>query len=783
MFSATSTLAVVALIALGNIMPQQRKIIHEVTGLSPITLGLTPMVLMMGTFLCHFSNSGGSFAPANQFPVAEATLDAPMGVQLFVVAALLGTFAAAIGSAEDEQSKKERKTVVLVRADRIAMRLACAAGFLGAYQIFYGSNAAVGSSSWNGVAQIIKEAGQWIPASPRAGFANSDVVVEVPEGIQLLVISALLFIFKMAVDSDDEEKEKDPETLTKVKLVSASRIALRFAVTAAFVGLAQCASSFSQMLPASSAEGFGKSETTLEIPESLQLLTVSALLFLFKIAISDADDTQEESKAKPCVQLIRPDAIAFRFALAAGFWGLLKMMSESGLLKMMSERGANLLQALPASSAEEFGNSETTLEVSAGVQLLIVSALLLVFKMAISDTDDVHEESKEEKKTAQVQLVRPDAIALRFALAAGFWGLLNMMSESGLLKMMSERGANLLQALPASPAEGFGKSETTLEVSAGVQLLIVSALLFVFKMAISDTDDVHEESKEEKKTAQVQLVRPDAIALRFALAAGFGGILKIMSDSGAMAYAASLSMAFPTSPTEGFGKSESTLDVPEGMQLLIISALIFVFRMAINDDDDAQEESKEKKQSKVNLLSAQAIAFRFSFAALVFGCLKLALGSNDSAGVSPWNGVSQAKQAMITGFMSLSQSFPASPREGFAHSAAIVEVPEGVQLLLVSALLLVFKIAIDSDAQSEHSDSSEVKEKPKVQLVSASGIAFRLAVASGTFGLGKLAAPAMTRSISAVMDSGDLLAKGGMLGASTALVLWSAHKQSQNAKI
>jgi len=142
-----------------------------------------------------------------------------------------------------------------------------------------------------------------------------------------------------------------------------------------------------------------------------------------------------------------------------------------------------------------------------------------------------------------------------------------------------------------------------------------------------------------------------------------------------------------------------------------------------------------------------------------------------------------AKQSVVAALMRVGESFPTSPKEGFANSDVALDIPVGMQLILISALLIVFKLAIDSDEEAEESDSSEAKEKPNVQLVNTSHIAFRLAIAAGTIGVGKLAGPTLTRSVNAVMDSGELLATGGMLGASTALVLWNAQKQSQNSKI
>jgi hypothetical protein len=652
----SSALVVVALMALGNIVPQSRQIMQEVTGLPVLGLGIMPVMLLMGTLFCE---SGAVLASQHQtFSLDGASLDAPDYVQLFSVAAVLGVFAAAVRDAEDDQGKKEKKTVELVRADRIATRMACAAGFLGLYRMCW---------SWSDVIQATAGAAPWIPASPKFLEANSEVVVEVPEGIQLLTISVLLYVFKMVVDSDEEDQK---QSSSQVQLVSASRIASRFAVAAAVLGLGQFMSSCSSMIPASPAEGFGKSGSTMEVSEGMQLMIVSALLLVFMKAIGD--DGQEDGEEAKHVQLVRADAIAFRLSMAAGIWGLMKILSEADVVTHAVSVWTSLSHMVPTSPADGFGKSEAVVEVPEGIQLLVVSLLLFVFKMAISEADDTQGKPK-------VQLVRADAIAFRLALASGFFGLLHTMRQSGVVSSM---WVSFGKRLSASPAEGFGKSETTLDVSEGMQWLIAAALILTFKMAISDADDTQSESK--------------------------------------------------------------------------------------------QEQAKKK----VELVSAQAIATRFSFAAMAIGLFKLTFGINTPMTMTPWNSLGQAKQAVTTAFMTLSQIFHTA--SGFAESDIALEVPEGLQLLLVSALIFVFKLAIDSDQEPEQ--SSEVREKSKVELVSASRIALRLAVAGGVVGAGKLAAPALTHSMNAVMGSGELLAKGGMLGASTALVLWNAHKQAQNVK-
>merc|ERR1719207_288705 len=115
----------------------------------------------------------------------------------------------------------------------------------------------------------------------------------------------------------------------------------------------------------------------------------------------------------------------------------------------------------------------------------------------------------------------------------------------------------------------------------------------MFKMAVSDVDDTTESSNEEKEKPHVQLVRADAIAFRLSLATALWGILKILSDA-----STNVRPMLLTSSAEAFGKSEGQVEVPEGVQLFIVSALIFVFKMSISDADDTKEGTEEKDLEK-----------------------------------------------------------------------------------------------------------------------------------------------------------------------------------------
>lgn len=552
--SATSALIVVALSALGNIVPQSRQILQEVTGLSSITLGVVPAILLLTTCL-QFPYPIDELIKQADFPVDQATLDVPQGVLLLVAAALLGVFAAAVGCAEDDQGKKE-KSVELVKADRIAMRFACAAGLIGFFQI-----------------------AQLLPSSPKQGFASSEIVLEVPEGICFLMASTLIMVFKMVVDSE-EEKEDKPKS--HVELVSVSRIALRFAV-------------------------------------------------------------------------------------ASGLFGLLR--SASNNQEAIESACAFLSQVVPTGSSPDFATSGVVVQAPESIMLFSIAALLFIFKLAVS------EDSAETENDASVQLVKVDAIAFRLSLAAALCGLTKLMSEIGAMKNAS----SFAQMLPASPAEGFAKADVSLGAS-------------------------------------------------------------------------------------------------EGMQLLAVGALIYIFKMAVNEADDMCSDDEKKPQ--IELVNSAGIAFRLSVLTLIVGCVKLALGNSDlvSTGVSAWGGLTQ--ENVMTAVACLGQLFPASSSRGFATSAAELQVPEGIQFLLIATLLLVFKLAIDDDEEPKE----KRQEKPMVQLVSASRIALRLSAGAGAIGLGKLVAPVIEQSMHTIMNSGDLLAKGAMLGTSTAVVLYNVHKQAQNVK-
>merc|ERR1719388_784525 len=107
------------------------------------------------------------------------------------------------------------------------------------------------------------------------------------------------------------------------------------------------------------------------------------------------------------------------------------------------------------------------MEVGFGIQLLLVAGMLAIFAAAISDTDSNQKEAQREGKS-QRELVKTNCIAMRMA---GFVGLLGLSRTCG---DSFETVTHLLKMLPASPAKGFATASAEVEISVGVQLLLVS---------------------------------------------------------------------------------------------------------------------------------------------------------------------------------------------------------------------------------------------------------------------------------------------------------------------
>lgn len=234
--------------------------------------------------------------------------------------------------------------------------------------------------------------------------------------------------------------------------------------------------------------------------------------------------------------------------------------------------------------------------------------------------------------------------------------------------------------MPASPPEGFSSSvlSRSLEAPDGIQLLSVSVLLLVFAVLATEQD---EQTKVDDK-AQVRLLRADVFAFRLGIMACLSGVCKVL----------------PASPREGFNPVMATVEGSQGIQFLSLSVLLLVFAVAVCSADADENESEEKP--KVELVKVDAIAFRSG----LFACL-LGLSS------------------MRTGF------------NGFAPVVTELGVPEGVQFLTASVLLLLFAVLV-LDSKEEEEDKNE--ETSQVELLRVEAIAFRLGMVSGLVGLAQI---------------------------------------------
>jgi len=280
--------------------------------------------------------------------------------------------------------------------------------------------------------------------------------------------------------------------------------------------------------------------------------------------------------------------------------------------------------------------------------------------------------------------------------------------------------------LPASPREGLATTVVSLETGEGIQFLSVSVLLLLFAVLVmrDETEEQKDETKAEN-TTQVNLVRAHSIAFKAAIAAGFVGVIKTL----------------PASPREGFGTTEVSVEAPDGIQFLCISVLLLVFAVGVHSDKvSAKEEQTEKKQTEtkeghtetkqVALVSVGATAFRAAVLACCIGVLK-----------SFGNAQARAELASLN-------------QKEFAPQVAMIEAPEGIQLLIVSILLFVFTAAVNS-AEANHQKvkdetQEKVKEEPqekveserpqtdatqaKVELLRPRTIAFRSAMVVGLMG-------------------------------------------------
>lgn len=588
--SATSALVVVALSALGNIVPQSRQILQEVTGLSSITLGVVPAILLLTTCL-QFSYPIDELIKQADFPVDQATLDVPVPVwiQFAVVSLLLGVFAMA-ASDDDAEESKDSKTVNLVRVPAIAARLAVAAG---CFAVHAAVRPAIPELSFAGLTLPS------INLQSSTTFANSEVTMEAPQWAQLLVASALLGVFA-AVASDDEADGEDSQKL--VQLIRVPAIAARLAVAAALFGAPGAARAVAAAFGPSA--NFATPELTTDVPVSTQLAVVSMLLGVFATAVS------EEEEKDSGVKLVRVSAIAGRLAVATACFAAhaavmpsIPELSFSGL-KQLSTFGKAL------NSSANFAESDATMDVPVWAQLLLVSSLLGVFALATSEDET---ESSANEKT--VNLVRVPAIAARLAVATALFGA---------------PGAARAVSSAFGPSANFPISELNTEMPVWIQFAVVSMLLGVFAAAVTEAED------EQDIESGVKLIRPPSIAARLAVAAGclamhaavmpavpslsFAGLKSSFNAAKTMYDIARAYNPIPSSPV--FASAEATLDTPVWTSLLVVSSLLLVFAVLVRDES-ADEKEKTASPKHVQLVRPDAIAARLGVAAAAFAVFEV----------------------------------------------------------------------------------------------------------------------------------------------------------------
>jgi Ca2+/Na+ antiporter len=234
--------------------------------------------------------------------------------------------------------------------------------------------------------------------------------------------------------------------------------------------------------------------------------------------------------------------------------------------------------------------------------------------------------------------------------------------------------------MPSSPPEGFTSSvlSRSLEAPVGIQLLSVSVLLLVFAVLATEQDD---QTKADDKP-QVRLLRADVFAFRLGLMACLSGMCKVL----------------PASPREGLNPAAATIEVSEGILFLSLSVLFLIFAVVVSSSDADESEDSEEKP-KVQLVKVDAIAFRSGLVACLLGLAAMRASFN-----------------------------------GFAPIETEVGIPDGVQFLTVSLLLLVFAILILDSKEEEGTQ----EDRRQVELLRVEAVAFRLAMVAGLVGLAKI---------------------------------------------
>jgi len=280
------------------------------------------------------------------------------------------------------------------------------------------------------------------------------------------------------------------------------------------------------------------------------------------------------------------------------------------------------------------------------------------------------------------------------------------------------------------------------------QLLVLSVLLGVFAAVACDDDA---DDKESQKG--VQLIRVPAIAARLAIAAALFG-----APGAARAISAILA---EVGPSPSFATSDLTTDVPAWAQLAVVSMLLGIFALATS------EEEEKDSETGVKLVRVPAIAGRLAVAA---ACFALHEAVAPSVPKFCFSGLGQLSTFGKAAFA----WSPVTSSPVFASVETTLDTPVWTQLLVVSFLLLVFAALV----KSESAENKDIKVSSKqVQLVRPDAIAARLGVAAALFAIREVMPPVASTAL-----SGDVLTKGGLLVAGTALALSGEIQKSMRTK-
>jgi hypothetical protein len=292
----------------------------------------------------------------------------------------------------------------------------------------------------------------------------------------------------------------------------------------------------------------------------------------------------------------------------------------------------------------------------------------------------------------------------------------------------------------------FAASEVSMEIPVWAQLLVVSALLGIFAAAVSEDEA---EGSEIEKT--VNLVSVPAIPARLAVAAALFG---------APGAARAVSSAF--GPSANFPVADLNTEVPVWIQFAVVSTLLGVFAAAASEAEEEQDI-----ESGVKLVRPPTIAARLAVAS---GCFAVHAAVVPSVPLVSFAGLKSAFNAAKAAYAWI----PIQTSPVFASVDTTLDTSIWAQLFVVSFLLLVFAVLV----RDESADANEKRASPKqAQLVRPDAIAARLGVAAAVFAVREVMPPLASTAL-----SGDVLAKGGLLVAGTALALSGEIQKSMCPK-